>query len=288
MMKNALLITALVLALTACSLNKRTPDDPDVPLRFDPVLQLPAKAAAGGEFPRDVDFGVCVLSGSIPWLTDTRVSWSGSDWAPVPDALWPPKGKAVSAIAYAPYGAASAAGVGIGIEFTGVDLRSSQEDLLYTEPVTGQDKFHGGIIDLPFRHALCQLDFAVRTNAGPDNEVRLNSIALKSLAMTGDFHSLPEPEWLPSDVFSRLVFFEGSAPVGATNSLIGNTLWVIPQLLDTSVEVGLLYGREGMPLNLESEAFTRRLECGRHYTVSLSFLPESMTIEVDVIDEDLK
>lgn len=294
-----------LLAAAACTV--RVPDgyDPPIALRFDPVLSIHAKAVGELDWPAGLDFGVSIWdypkngspSKSDVWLSDERCIDDGDHYVPVSEKLWPGKSRAIHVLAYAPYGSASSVTLERGVEFKNVD---TSVNLLYAGPESDLHKSlpgsvesnAEGVISLPFHQAMCLLDISLRCNASPGEDAVVTEITLDEAYTSGDFQSLPEPRWKPSGTTVPLTFFKGSYALSQENSVVGKSLLTIPQLLTGRVTVKLRYTVTKPKTvttehTLVSEPLNKLLESGRHYTVTLSCLLESMTLKTDKVDKDI-
>ena len=287
-------IILLAIALAAgCVRSDRDDGDVQVRLVFDPVLHAAAKAdAPAGEFPTELEIGVTAWSypageKGARWsdfLSDEKVGFDGQQWAPEGETLWPSITQLLSVQAYAPYGRGTVPSREEGVCFTGVDVVADQTDLLYTEQLVDLSKTAGGVVSLPFHHARCFVDFAMRTNARSEETVAIRRITLSSVNTQGDFVSMPVPRWTEFGMLQEMEFFNGNVVVGATNSLLGGGCWAIPQELNTTVRVTVEYtDTNGILLRhtLDSKQLKKILEPGRHYTFSLSYLPEEGRVVLD-------
>lgn len=294
-----LCISGLVL-LSACTVKVPVDNSPELTLQFDPVMYVASKAeTAPGQYPDGQPFGVSAWvyepgaawdgTEATPFLTDARISEQGRVWEPIPGVLWPDKRHRLAFQAYAPYGAAGGIDVRTGVTFPGVDVTRNQTDLLYTAPVTGlSGESVGGVVNLPFRHALCLVDFQLRCNAAEGERAVVSGVSLDGIGCTGSFRSLPQAEWALEGDARELVFFEGSQDLGHTNHPVGEQRWVIPQFARACVAVQLVYhdfwGNE-TAMDLRSAPLDIPLESGRHYTFSLACALDAGTLKVDLLDD---
>lgn len=293
-MKRISVILLVIASLSACSRVENTGTEEAVQLRFDPVILPATKADVPGEYPADVPFGVQAWDYSLGkdsaagevFLDNARVTQIGGEWVPGEGLLWPGVGRQLAVLAYSPYGkAAQPVSLQEGIRFEAVDTEKDQTDLLFTELRQDLHRHDGGVVNLPFRHALCYVDFAIRTNALSTERVEVRSLSLVSVATQGSFRSLPEPEWTLSGAPHSVTFFQGLKYIGATNTLLpGSGAWVLPQTLKSAVRVELDYTAPNgdiIPFALESEPMVKTLEPGRQYTIVLSYLSGEEVLEVD-------
>ena len=278
----------------ACSRVENTGQEEAVQLRFDPVLLAASKADVPGEYPADVPFGaqvwdyavgMDVTAGSV-FLDNGEVERINGEWMPGNGLLWPGTDKLLAVLAYSPYGKASQpVSLQEGIRFEAVDTEKDQTDLLYTDLREDLHRHDGGVVNLPFRHALCYVDFAIRTNALSTERVEIRSLSLTAITTEGSFRSLPEPEWTLTGSRHAVTFFTGLKYIGPTNTpLPGSGAWVLPQIVNSSVRVELDYTAPNgdiVPFTLETEPFQKVLEPGRQYTIVLSYLSGEEVLEVD-------
>lgn len=293
-----LLMGLLCLVAAGCAI--RIPDnpEPDVALTFDPVMYAAFKSDGnGGEYPVDRDFRVSVWSyapadgirAANPFITASRVSHSDGRWAPIPAAFWPSQSSRIVALAASPYEANASIDLESGVVFTNIDT-ANQTDLLYTDPIAGLSRnTAGGVVDLPFRHALCLVDFELRCNGSSDQEVTVLGVTLDGLYTCGSFASLPDPVWHTTAEVQEVVFFAGEQAVGYNNQQVGNSRWTIPQPLSSKVSVSLRYreyaDQEEATRTLQTIPFNLLLEPGRHYTLTLSCLLDTKALKIDILDD---
>ena len=294
-MKRIAIIPLAITALCACSRIENTGVEEAVQLRFDPVILAATKSDIQGEYPADIPFGVQMweypLEKAAPdgtiFLENAQIEQQGGEWMPGDGVLWPGADRNLAVVAYSPYGKASTEiTLQEGIRFDAIDTEKDQTDLLYTELRQGLHRNNdGGVVNLPFRHALCYVDFAIRTNAQASERVEIRSLSLLSVATKGDFRSLPQPEWDLTEAPHKVTFFNGLKLIGSTNTLLpGSGAWVLPQLVKSIVHADLDYTAPNgdiIPYSLESDPLVKILEPGRHYTIILSYKSGEEILEVD-------
>ncbi len=294
-----LLIAGLLsLAAVACTLRIPDGNAPDVPLVFDPVMYIPAKATAlNGEYPADVDFSVSVwdyaqgesISAAKPLLSRAQIRRNAAGiWAPEPAVLWPAKDRRILALAASPHGSEASISTTDGIYFSGVDTAVDQTDLLFTEPLAGLSRTSGGVVNLPFRHALCLVDFSLRCNAAAGETATLLSMVLDPVFCRGDFHSLPQPEWSTAGSPVEVIVFQGEQEISHNNAPAGESRWTIPQQL-TSAHITVKIRHKDADGKVTEKTLTSSeirflLERGRHYTFTLSCQLDTETLKIDIID----
>jgi len=279
--------------LAGCTLNDPDEWEQDVLLTFDPVLLVASKAdAPTGEYPTDQPFGVDAWdypvkgSGSSHlFLSAAKVSFDGSVWAPAGGVLWPSKKRQVSFLAHSPFGKAASVSLdGGGVVFSGVDVLADQTDLLYSDLLEGLSKTGGGVVNVPFRHALCYVDFAMRTNALAGDKVEVKSVSLMELSTTGSFNSLPQPIWKDLGTAHEVQYFAGSKEIGGSAQVLGPGMWTIPQAVETYVHVTLVHTLGNgivQAYTMDSEKLSKHMEPGRHYTITVTYLPEEGKVRLD-------
>ncbi len=222
------------------------------------------------------------------FLTRCEVAYDGAEWSCVPTKEWSPKTTRLSFIGYAPYDAAAGCDAVRGVVFDNVDTSLEQTDLLYTDVVADRSKTEsGGEVALPFRHALCRVDFRVKNLVADDEKVVVRSITLDAAAQCGSFHSLPEPAWQLDASRAPITFFEGEAPTDHTPREAGRSVLMLPQELDAPVTVEYDYtASHGVVLHqrLSTKTVTTRLEAGRHYVYTLSVGIDEVKFLLEVIE----
>ncbi|MGN0188119.1 MAG: fimbrillin family protein [Candidatus Cryptobacteroides sp.] len=303
-MKKTLRISVLTLLsalLAACAIERRDPNDPDVALSFQPAMYMQMDGEWQGDYPEDRPFGVWA------WSLDADKEW-GSDsasaevfleneeispsslglWCSQTPVLWPPRDRNLTFIAGSPYSRVDACSKENGIEFRDVDLTCDRTDLLYTVLQTDLNKISGGgNVTMPFSHALCQVSFRVknRGTVSEKEQIRIRKIGLSSVLCKGSFRSLPEPFWTTEDQTCDLTFFEGDFLSDILPTDIGQSFLVIPQKLDTTVDVVYEYHTAaGTYITCHSSCpLTASLLPGRRYIYTLTAGIDDVKFMTEVI-----
>ena len=156
-------------------------------------------------------------------------------------------------------------------------------------PQADMDKVEShGLIVLPFKHALSQIDFKVKNRVTANEEIIIKSIKIDEVKYRGYFTSLPEPSWTTGQDTATLFFFEGSQATGTNPEDIGYCWNVVPQVLDTRVTVEYEYRTSpttGFTQTLKTCDLETNLTPGRHYTYTLSVGIEDVKFLLEIIED---
>ncbi len=290
-----------LLSLTGCVVNRAEDYDPAVDLAFRPQLYVQVRADGQQEcYPEEQPFGVSAwmlpaersfaeyAAEAGEFLTRCEVAYDDGDWRYSPQKEWSPKTTRLSFIGYAPYDAASGCDAVRGVTFADVDTSLSQTDLLYTDVVADRSKTEsGGVVAMPFRHALCKVDFRIKNLVAPAEKVAVRSITLDAAATLGTFRSLPVPAWQLDESRSPIRFFEGEAATEHQPREVGRSVLMLPQSLDAAVTVEYDFtDAQGVVSHrrLSTKHVTTRLEAGRHYIYTLSVEIDEVKFLLEVIE----
>lgn len=302
-MKRCLWIVAAALLTAGCVNNRGDEYDPVVEVVFAPVMHGSVRSVVQN-YPDDMPFGVCAWSlpsnrrweterGSAEeFLVDERVAHGEEAWSMSRRVEWPSRTMLLSFLGYAPYDSASGCDRNAGVRFDGVDTRTEQTDLLYTDPLADVSKFTGGgVVHVVFRHALCKVDFRMHRTTAGEGSIVVRRIWLESVRHKGDFASLREPQWILADEAASELFFEGEAEAQYSIRPVGEAHFMIPQRLDCAVCVELDYVNPWggtVRQRLSTRPLDSVFEAGRHYTCTLTlspdevqFLSEAMNLEIE-------
>ena len=303
-MKRTLSYMFLLLALAGCTQDHKTVYDPEMQMLFHPVMHVPTKTDASNDYPENQPFAINAweLDRTLQWNTDSQTAdvymaealarkSDAEYWALLDDALWPSRDKRLTVIAYSPAADFEGCTSSDGVSCT-YDMKENQADLLYTDPQSDLDKVEcGGVVVLPFKHALSQVKFHVKNRVNKSEEIIIKSITVDNVISSGKFNSLPEPTWVLTEETMELPFFEGEQMTGSVPYPIGRTWNVIPQLLNTVVTVEYEYrtaSDTGFTQTLKTCEMCTDLEQGRQYNYTLSVGIDEVQFLLEIIEERFK
>lgn len=286
-MKKLCAYASVLLMIAACAVDRNDGYDHEVSLAFHPAMHMHVKSDAPESYPQDQTFGVTVWSlpegedwaagaddGDIYMESECPAPQEGTLWLPAADMVWPASGNRLTAIGYSPSDAFGGCSASDGVTLAGFDVLQDQTDLLYTDPQADMDKIEcGGVVPMPFRHALAQVSFRVKNRVAADEAIIVRSIRIDDAAHKGNFSSLALPQWTPSGEGTAFAFFEGEHETGPLPEEIGRVWKMIPQTLATNVTVEYEYrtaAGTGFSATLKTCPLQTTLEPGRHYTYTLS------------------
>ena len=282
-----------MLLVAGCTMDHKNEYDPSMKLMFQPVMHVASKAVTGENYPAGQPFAINA------WTSDGQTYISGGTvavdeegaWTLEDGTLWPDRSKRLTVIGYTPAEAFTSCTDTEGVTCT-YDILQSQTDLLYSDPQEGLDKVEcGGIVFVPFRHALCQVDFKVKNRVAKDEEIIIKSIKVDGIKPEGSFHSLPEPEWKADGDPVEVLFFEGGQSTRNVPDRIGTTWFIVPQALNTNVSVEYEYrtaSDTGFTTTIKTCALQTNLKPGRHYTYTLSVGIDDVKFLLEIIEDRFK
>lgn len=300
-MKRSIWIALSVFA--AGCINEPEAYDPVVELSFAPAMYSSVRAAdTAAASVTEFCVGAWSLPAGVPWssgrdraevfLADERVTEIGGVWRTPEPINWPESSRRLTFVGYAPCDAPASCDCIGGVTFADVDTSSGQTDLLYTDPQTDLSKMdNGGVVPMPFRHALSELQFRVHRASAGIGEIRLRRVALEEIYSCGDFASLREPRWQLAGDRAPQVFFEGESLTGVSVRGVGQSRFVIPQHVTCAVTVDFDYVNEAGGV-ISQHLSTRNLdivfEPGRRYTCTLTLMPDEVKFLFEIIDFDIE
>lgn len=299
-MKRCLWIAAAVLSV-GC-VNERDAYDPVVELGFMPAMYGSVRATDSRSEMAPFRVSAWSLPAGARWSTardraevfldGELVTEHDGTWCTDEPREWPERTQRLSFVGYAPSDAEARCDIDSGVIFSDVDTASEQADLLFTDPQADITKFeNGGVVPMPFRHALCQVVFRVhRVNAG-GGEIILHRIVVESLYSRGDFASLRSPQWRCEGELTSQVFFDGEFKVHASIRSVGAGRWVIPQRLGCSITVEFDYVNQFggvISQRLSTKPLDSLFEAGRRYTCTLTLAPDEVKFLQETMDLEIE
>lgn len=276
--------------------------DPVVELGFAPAIYSSVRSTGDdAAVPAEFCVGAWSLPADVPWssgsgraeafLSGERVTESDGVWRAAEPVNWPESSLRLTFMGYAPCEVSARCDVHDGVVFAGVDTSVEQTDLLYTDPQADLSKNdNGGQVPMPFRHALCELQFRMHRAAADAGEIRLRRVVLEEIFPCGDFASLRQPQWRTTGSRSAQLFFEGEAVAGKSIRGVGQSRFVIPQHVTCAVTVDFDYvNEEGNVLSrhLSTRSLDIVFEPGRRYTCTLTLMPDDVKLLCEIIDFDI-
>lgn len=291
---------AMLLAFASCTKDYKTDYDPDMELHFQPVMYVASKADISEDYPAGQSFAITAWTADKTniwqdsqaelemYLDNETVVFNQDTWNPLSGMLWPSRTLNLNVIGYTPVDAFVACTYSEGAKCS-YDMTQTQEDLLYTDPQINLDKVKcGGVITIPFRHALSQVDFEVKNRVSKNEEIIIKSIKIDNVQPLGHFCSLPEPQWTVGGDPVTLTFFEGEQMTHNFPEQIGRTWNIIPQTLSTKVSVEYEYktaANTGFTTTVKTCELQTNLKPGRHYTYTLSVGIDDVKFLLEIIEE---
>jgi len=301
MYKKSLIWTILAVTgilVTGCYHDNPDYYDPEVRMQFSPVIQTAVKADETSVYPTEQPFAVSLwqfdaetewLDSTIePFLLKETISFDGEEWNNGSEMFWPSKEKVLTMIAVSPVGKALDLDHETGVYYKIENVLEDQTDFLYTDLHIGLDKLsNGGIINVPFNHAFCRVDFRVKHNAPETDSVVLTGLTLKEVKIGGEFASLRKQPWAAYNTTADVSFFEGEEELSNYPERVGASYFMVPQMLSSSLVVSFKYkDRSGVaiPYTLESEPLSHNLLLGRHYSFTVSITLGDPEYKVEVVE----
>lgn len=302
-MKHSAIILAAVV-LTGCTLDNRHDFDVDYAIEFQPAMYMHSAPSDTESYPEGQDFGVSVwvLPDGYCWDEDSEkaedyalaccIACEGDGSWTMTDMLWPAKYERLTFIAYSPFEEASGCDRTDGVLWTDVDIMEDQTDLLYTDPLADMSKTEcGGVVTLPFRHAMCLVDFRVKNRVEKGEKIVVKKITIDAVRNRGEFRSLMEPAWNLEDSMVPVVFYEGRYDTGWLPEPIGSEWLFLPQELDTNVAVEYEYVHSTgskLFMDLKTVPLKTVLEAGKRYTFTLSVGIDDVRFLEELIEDRIR
>ncbi len=308
--ENIFTLLAIVAALALSSCTEKV--WPDLgPISYEPVVMMSqvSRADEGGEgnhniYSKDDSFGVWVaaLDDNLTWKYDKDyanmmvdrgvVGWNGTEWNTSTPHAWPAE-KILTVAAYSPASAQASFSNKEGVVFSDVDvLNKGSEELMFAGPICDKEYgVGGGVITIPFKHALCSVQFAVIPHLPDHISVVVRKISIGQLQHQGSFSSLPEPSWTTTGELCEQVVFEGSETVRPGEvRLLGEAKWLLPQVTTAHIKLlcDFVYENATLPNQVLEVSKSVAWQPGvgylyslKVYTDSLGFLHDNISAIID-------
>lgn len=292
-MKRLSIYAFALMLISACTIDRENDYDREVVLSFHPAMHIPSKSETIEDYPERQPFAVKVwVMPENDLYLDSECNLREGSWLPDVNALWPDSGKTLTVIGYTPSELFDGCDEENGVICNDYNVIENQTPLLYTDPQTDLDKVEcGGVIPMPFNHALAQVDFRVKNRVDTKEKIIVRCIKIDAAAYKGSFRSLPAPYWEVQEEKAPFVFFEGEHKTGHQPEEIGCVWHMIPQTLETKVSVLYEYQTSagtGFTTTLKTRDLLTTIEPGRHYTYTISVGIDDVIFLQEIIDHRFK
>ena len=131
----------------------------------------------------------------------------------------------------------------------------------------------GGIVTIPFRHALCQMSICVKNRVFETEKIIVKDVVMDRIAGSGTFSSLKDPQWQTDEENVSVRFLEEPFQTGAHPEPAGKKWLLIPQEINTPLTVEFSFTvetGETITQRLKTIPLKMRLEAGKSYIMTLS------------------
>lgn len=287
-LSNSLSFVALLLAHSSCVQERVERFEQDRVITFDAFFSNPTKSGA-----LKSPFKVWGLESS----PTTEMVLEAEAFAPVDgiwrserEHLWGPDDSMMSFFAISPSDVPATFSRDKGVCVNGFDISASTPDLKFAT-LTGVRKPQA---DLPtsivFQSALCDVEFRAKSVACDDISITITKVTLSDVVTTGDFRTLPSPEWTLGTKKTELVVFEGNVLLTEEAQSLGEVMSVIPQNLKPRITLRYNFdsGMGGVIKDIDVEInrdFKWRVGKKRVYTFKVS---QNLGLTSDIVTAEDK
>lgn len=284
----SLSFVALLLAHSSCVQERVERFEQDRVITFDAFFSNPTKSGA-----LKSPFKVWGLESS----PTTEMVLEAESFAPVDgiwrserEHLWGPDDSMMSFFAISPSDVPATFSRDKGVCVNGFDISASTPDLKFAT-LTGVRKPQA---DLPtsivFQSALCDVEFRAKSVASDDISITITKVTLSDVVTTGDFCTLPSPEWTLGPKKTELVVFEGNVLLTEEAQSLGEVMSVIPQNLKPRITLRYNFdsGMGGVIKDIDVEInrdFKWRVGKKRVYTFKVS---QNLGLTSDIVTAEDK
>lgn len=287
-LSNSLSFVALLLAHSSCVQERVERFEQDRVITFDAFFSNPTKSIS-----LDDSFKVWGLeSGPTAEMVLEAESFVPVDgiWRSEREHLWGPHDSMMSFFAISPSDVPASFSRDKGVCVNGFDISASAPDLKFAT-LTGVRKPQA---DLPtsivFQSALCDVEFRAKSVASDDISITITKVTLSDVVTTGDFCTLPSPEWTLGPKKTELVVFEGNILLTEDAQSLGEVMSVIPQNLKPRITLRYNFdsGMGGVIKDIDVEIkrdFKWRVGKKRVYTFKVS---QNLGLTSDIVTAEEK
>ena len=315
-MKHIRLILTL-LAISGCTLDDAQENDPELELMFQPDMLMQVTPEGVGNFPQEQSIGIsawklhedigwkegaeeaeayltlCEASSKEVQIIDTVSQRPVSDvlWVIDNQPIWPNVNEHLTFMAFSPYSSDYYCDRFNGVTCD-IDILRDQTDILYTDPVADRHKLRNGwVVPLHFKHALCEISFRVKNRVADDEDIVIQSISIDGVHHKGTFASLADPQWTLDESTDAWEIFEGEFETEQDPKLIGRTWLMLPQELDSQVNVKFKYttfAETSINQSLKTISLKTHLQAGKSYVFTLSVGIDDVKFLTELIEHRIK
>ncbi len=287
-LSNSLSFVALLLAHSSCVQERVERFEQDRVITFDAFFSNPTKSIS-----LDDSFKVWGLEiGPTAEMVLEAESFVPVDgiWRSEMEHLWGPDDSMMSFFAISPSDVPASFSRDKGVCVNGFDISASAPDLKFAT-LTGVRKPQA---DLPtsivFQSALCDVEFRAKSVASDDISITITKVTLSDVVTTGDFCTLPSPEWTLGPKKTELVVFEGNILLTEDAQSLGEVMSVIPQNLKPRITLRYNFdsGMGGVIKDIDVEIkrdFKWRVGKKRVYTFKVS---QNLGLTSDIVTAEEK
>lgn len=284
----SLSFVALLLAHSSCVQERVERFEQDRVITFDAFFSNPTKSGA-----LKSPFKVWGLESS----PTTEMVLEAESFAPIDgiwrserEHLWGSDDSMMSFFAISPSDVPATFSRDKGVCVNGFDISASAPDLKFAT-LTGVRKPQA---DLPtsivFQSALCDVEFRAKSVASDDISITITKVTLSDVVTTGDFRTLPSPEWALGTKKTELVVFEGNVLLTEEAQSLGEVMSVIPQNLKPRITLRYNFdsGMGGVIKDIDVEInrdFKWRVGKKRVYTFKVS---QNLGLTSDIVTAEEK
>lgn len=285
-MKRFIIILS-ALATAGCTVNRQNLFDPEVAMSFQPAMLMHVAEDEAERYPKDQSFGVSA------WSLPDEKQWNSNsaeaslyidaleakpidelNWSCDEKLIWPSVLENLTFQSWSPYSAGKGCDNEEGVRFEINDILTEQTDLLYTDPLQDMCKIEcGGVVTVPFRHALCQISICLKNRVFDTEKIIVKDVVMDKIAGSGNFSSLRDPQWQTEVEDVSVTFLDEPFLTGAHPEPAGKKWLLIPQEINTPFTVEFSFTvetGETITQRLKTIPLKMRLEAGKSYTMTLS------------------